>query len=197
LARADSVLEPLLQAAGQRRRWFRPPLLHTGPDSVRRVALDEWLEANRYRMGVVTIDNQEWVYASAYSRAQAAGHLDVARAIAEAYLEHLDESARYYRSRAVRLFGREIPQVLLLHVNQLNADLLPRVLDRLRASGARFISLDSATSDPAYRTPDRYVGPRGLSWLHRWAAGSAGSPAVDEPREARWVAEYAASGVRP
>jgi hypothetical protein len=41
------------------------------------------------------------------------------------------------RSRAV--LGREVPQVLLLHANRLNADHLEALLDRTRARGYRFL----------------------------------------------------------
>jgi hypothetical protein len=33
----------------------------------------------------------------------------------------------------------------------------------------RFITLDRALDDDAYRMKDEYFGPAGITWLHRWA----------------------------
>lgn len=190
--RAHAALELLLQESGQAERWYRPPLLHTGETPAERDALGEWLRSNGYRMGVVTIDNQEWVFAAAYDRARAVGDDSLSSRIVGAYHHHLVESVAYYRRMASAVFGREIPQVLLLHANRLNADHLPDVLAMLRGTGARFVSLAQAASDEAYLEPDRYAGARGLSWLQRWAV-TRGVEIPPEPRQPDWV-EATASG---
>ena len=94
----------------------------------------------------------------------------------------------FYEALSPAVFGREIPQTLLLHANLLNAEHLGRVVAMLEGRGYRFIGLTEALSDPAYLREDTYVGPRGLSWLQRWAMED-GIPVPDEPREAEWVAE--------
>jgi hypothetical protein len=38
----------------------------------------------------------------------------------------------------------------------------------LEQRGYRFVSLDEALADPAYATPDRFVGTAGISWIDRW-----------------------------
>ena len=86
------------------------------------------------------------------------------------------------------VFGREIPQVLLLHANLLNAEHLERVVDMLAARAYAFIGLPKAVSDPAYAREDTYVGPRGLSWIQRWAQQD-GMTIPPEPREAAWVTQ--------
>lgn len=183
---ADRVLAPLLRETGQSARWFRPPQLHAGSTPERRTALTRWLAENRYRMGSVTIDNQEWVFAAAYLTQRARGDSAAMKRIVDGYVAHLLESAAYYRALSRRLFGRDIPQVLLLHANRLNADHLERVLDALEHTSARFVSLADATSDPAYDSPEDYVGPRGLSWLQRWALARGVEPGP-EPREPAWL----------
>jgi hypothetical protein len=35
--------------------------------------------------------------------------------------------------------------------------------------GYKCVDLETALKDDAYRLPDTYVGPAGISWLHRWA----------------------------
>ena len=183
-------LELVLRATGQHVRWFRPPLLHAGAGPERRAALSHWLTSRDYQLGVVTIDNQEWVYAAAYERALAHGDAVLASRIVDGYLAHLQECVVYYRALSRRVFSRDIPQVLLLHANRLNGDHLSAVLALLRASGARFVTLREAVADDAYAAVDDYAGPRGLSWLQRWALAAGVTPAP-EPREADWVAQAA------
>lgn len=188
--RGHEALEPTLVRTRQRGRWYRPPYLHAGADPARLRSLLHWMGRRGYRMGVVTLDNQEWVYARAYDQALAKGDPARAGAIATAYLEHMQASAAYYRALSRTLYDRDIPQVLLIHVNRLNADRLGDLLATYARSGARFISMERATADPVYGQPETYVGERGLSWLQRWALARGIQP-QPEPREAEWVARAA------
>jgi hypothetical protein len=95
---------------------------------------------------------------------------------------------------AVDEFGRPIPQILLAHVNRLNADVLPELLARIARRGYRFVPLETALADPAWATKDLYVGTNGISWLHRFST-ALGKPMRlrDEPDPPPWVLEaYAA-----
>lgn len=184
--RGHDAIEPLLRDSPQQVRWFRPPQLHAGADSSRRQLLLRALQRTGTRMGVVTIDNQEWVYAAAYARTDGPDRLRVA----QAYVRHVMTSARHWRAAARTVFGREMAHVLLLHVNQLNGDYLPVLLDSLRASGATFVTLETATADAAYQSADSYTGSRGLSWIQRWAL-TRGIALPPEPREEPWVVHLA------
>jgi peptidoglycan-N-acetylglucosamine deacetylase len=185
IERAQALID---RAVRTETRWFRPPLLHTGDELAKKRALDAHLAANGYRLAPVTVDNQEWVYAAVYADARARGAETLAERVANAYLEHLAEAMVFYERLSVDVFGRKIPQVLLLHANLLNAEQLDRVLAMLAGRGYRFIGLPDAVADPAYAREDTYVGPRGLSWLQRWALAAAVA-VPEEPREAPWVAE--------
>jgi hypothetical protein len=90
--------------------------------------------------------------------------------------------------RSVEVVGREFPQVLLLHASQLNADTMPALLDMMRRRGYRFVSLDEALRDGAYRLPDEYVGRGGFSWIHRWSITRGMAP-KGEPNEPEWIAQ--------
>ena len=41
----------------------------------------------------------------------------------------------------------------------------------LQSRGYRFVTLAEALEDPAYDTPDNYLGSEGFSCLLRWAQG--------------------------
>jgi len=87
---------------------------------------------------------------------------------------------------SVSLLGREFPQILLIHASQMNADLMPDLLAMFRRRGYAFVSLDHALADPAYRLPDDYAGPNGISWIHRWAK-TKGIKTTPEPDPPDWV----------
>ena len=107
----------------------------------------------------------------------------------------MEAKTAYWERQSKALFGREIPQVLLVHANRLNADHFGRVATMLAGRGYRFVPLPDALQDPAYASADRFTGGGGISWLHRWALTRGGVAAVlpDEPETPPWV--LAAAGV--
>jgi peptidoglycan-N-acetylglucosamine deacetylase len=149
-------------------RYFRYPMLHQGATEERREAAAAELRRLGYANAHVTVDNSEWILGGAYSRALKRGGDPAARrALGERYVQHLAAAVAHFDRLSKEALGRSIPHVLLLHVNALAADHLGEALDALRGQGATFISLDEALADPAYAEPERYVGPKGLSWLYR------------------------------
>ena len=130
-------------------RWFRPPYLRSGGEAGKKRALQQYLRENGYRLAPVTVDNQEWVYAAVYADARTRGDEALASRIVDAYVAHLEECVAYYERLSLELLGREIPQVLLLHANLLNAERLDRVIAMLEGRGYRFIGLPEAVSDPS------------------------------------------------
>ena len=186
--RAHNRLTALLAQHGRRLEYFRHPFLRAGNTAAKQSGLARHLRKKGYTIAAVTIDNQEWVFAEAYAAAKARNDSAVMRRILPAYYAHIDSSFAYYEQLSDRLFNRQIPQVLLLHANEINADHLDEVARVIRARGYRFISLREALADSAYRRPDKYVGRVGPSWLQRWAL-AAGMKFSTEPREPAWLTE--------
>jgi peptidoglycan/xylan/chitin deacetylase (PgdA/CDA1 family) len=187
VGKGAAPVDSLLRLRGRRLVWFRHPFLHAGDTPAKKAGLTRYLEENGWRIAPVTVDNQEWVYAYVYHMALLRGDSALAAGVASAYLDHIDEAFAYFETRSREVLGREIPQVLLLHANRLNADHLEPLLDRIRARGYRFLRLEDAVEDPAYAREDRYLGGRGPSWIERWNA--QGGEAPQGPREHPWVAE--------
>jgi hypothetical protein len=61
-----------------------------------------------------------------------------------------------------------------------------------RRRGYRFVTLSTALADPAYRSPDEYVGRNGFSWIHRWSQSKGMAP-KGEPDPPQWVEKAFAS----
>ena len=193
ILQGERVTRRLAEAREVPWRYFRHPFLHTGRDLETKGGVERFLEEHGYVVAPVTVDNSEWIFARAYDEALDRADPELAGRLGVAYVEYMERMVAYYEHQSRGLFEREIPQVLLLHANALNADHLAPLLDRLEARGYRFVDLESALEDPAYASPDTYTGPGGITWLHRWAI----SRDVDrrlfagEPRTPKWVQEVA------
>ena len=188
IARGEVVSRALARRAGRPFRYFRHPQLHAGRTLAYRRGVEGFLREHGYTIAPVTVDNQEWMYAGAYWIVQDRGDTTLRRRLVADYLRHLDSAFTYSERVSRQLFGREIPLVLLLHANQINADYLDNVFARLKARGYRFETLERVLADSAYGSADTYVGATGPSWLVRWAE-SRGVAIAPEPREDAYVSE--------
>lgn len=188
--RGEVVTRQLLAARGRVPRYFRHPTLNTGADRASRTAAEGFLAARGYQVAPVTIDNDEYLYAAAYDRARARGDRALMERLGADYLRYMAEVFAHYERFARDLLGREPAQVLLLHANWLNADYLESLAAMMTGRGYRFVSLEEALRDDAYRLPDAYIGPRGPSWLERWAV-TRGATAPSQPEVPAWVAAAA------
>ena len=184
--RGERETKRLLAARGRRPHWFRYPTLNTGPSRETREAFERFLGEHGYAVAPVTIDNDEYLYALAYDRARARTDSALMARVSGDYVRYMDETFGFYEALSDSILGREPAQVLLLHANGLNADCLPRLAAMIAGRGYRFISLDEALRDPVYRLPDRYIGPRGPSWLVRWAI-TRGRQLAEPPQVPDWV----------
>ena len=178
----------LLDAAGHELVWFRHPYTHTGPTPEIKAGLDAFLNEHGYRITPFTIEAADYAFAAVYERALMVGDHARADDTMAAYLAHLETRVAFVEALTLETFGRDIPQIMLGHVNRLNADGMPELLRRLRARGYIFVTLDSVFDDEAYDTPDRFVGRYGPSWLHRWrVALNQPSRMAAEPDPPAWV----------
>jgi peptidoglycan/xylan/chitin deacetylase (PgdA/CDA1 family) len=167
-------------------RYLRHPFLHAGPDTATANGLERWLERRDFTVAPVTIDNNEWVYARAYTLALGRNDSAMLGRLVPAYLEHIDQAFAFAESMSVRVVGEEIPQILLLHANELNRDHIRDVLRVIQRRGYRFIPLDQALAHPAYQRRSHYFGPWGISWLLRWSPDST-VWRMDLPAVPDWV----------
>lgn len=150
-------------------RYYRHPYTQTGKTEADREAFEAFLAAHGYTVAPMTVDHDDYLFACVYDHL--ADPRDAARRkmVEDEYDEHLRTSISVFETMSQELFGRQIPQVLLIHVNRLNADTLDRMLTTLEQLGYTFVPLEEALRDEAYRSPARASGRFGPSWLARWA----------------------------
>lgn len=182
VVRGEPIVRAALAARGRTLRHYRHPFLRTGPTPEVKRQLQAFLAGRGYRVAPVTLDNSDYQYAALYTRPAYRDR------VAREYVPYMESIVAFFEARAVEVVGREIPQVLLLHANQLNADMAPALLEMFRRRGYRFVTLDEALADEAYALPDDYAGRGGFSWLHRWSRTKGLKP-KGEPEPPAWVAE--------
>jgi peptidoglycan/xylan/chitin deacetylase (PgdA/CDA1 family) len=189
----EQVTRRLLAARGKQLLFFRHPFLHTGRTLEIKSTLEAFLHSHGYRVAPVTVDNYDYIFAAAYDRAHEEGGALGKQRVADAYASYMDAVLGFYEEQSVKILGREPAQILLLHASALNAATFDRLAASLRGRRYRFISLSEALEDPAYRHRDEYVGPAGMTWLHRWALtdGMKGSTFAGEPAVPRWIEDAA------
>ena len=149
------------------RRYFRYPMLHRGNTFEKLEAVKKYLQRKSYTIVPVTIDNDEWIYNRDFMKAKRNGNIAKAKEIGISYLKHMKEKTAYFERLAHDLLGREVRHILLLHMNQLNAEYLRSLLDWYNDNGWSFITIEKALKDPVYSMKDKYIGNNGISWLKR------------------------------
>lgn len=187
--RGEPVTRQLLAEKAKRLRYFRHPFLNTGRTPAAKREFEKFLAGRGYAVAPVTIDNSEWIFAREYADALAKNDSEKARRVAEGYVPYMESMFDFYEKLSTELFGREIPQVLLVHANQLNGDHFGELIGMMRRRGYTFVPLDDALADPAYRSRDDYVGEVGISWLQRWLV-TRGQPFRKEPEMSAYMRQF-------
>jgi cellulose synthase (UDP-forming) len=169
IMRGEIVTARLMQGKGMPLRYFRHPYLHTGRDLATKREVERFLAERGMQIAPVTLDNEDWMFAAAYSRAAEKGDQAMTRRIASEYVRFTERALRYSEGLSRALFGRNIKHVLLLHANALNADHFGQLAAMLKRRGYSFVPLEDALRDDAYASADTYTGGESLNWLARWA----------------------------
>jgi peptidoglycan/xylan/chitin deacetylase (PgdA/CDA1 family) len=183
VVQGELPLKALLAARGKRLLYFRQPFLHRGPSKEKADSLQAFLLHRGYREAPVTIDNGDWIFATAYYTAYAAADSVQMKKLAGSYIDYMESKLKYYEMQSQRLFGRPMKQILLIHASLLNADTFDALAQMFERNTYAFISLGEALADPAYASADTFFRKGGISWLDRWALtqGKKGEYFKDEP----------------
>jgi peptidoglycan/xylan/chitin deacetylase (PgdA/CDA1 family) len=189
ILRGETFLRPLLAEQDKKPVWFRHPYLRAGRSVEEKAALRAFLDEHGYRIAPVTVDTSDWIWAAAYRKASAANDQATMQKLRAEYVPYMLAKIDYYEKQSIQLLSYNLPHILLMHANEINADTYGELIAGIRKSGYSFISLDEAMRDPAYGHADTYTGRWGTSWIHRWAF-SEGRPKeffAGEPKVAAWV----------
>jgi peptidoglycan/xylan/chitin deacetylase (PgdA/CDA1 family) len=141
--------------------WFRYPYLEEGDTLAKREAVRSYLLDNHYKIAEVNLDFGDYLWNDAYARCAARKDATAITSLHDSYLATADEYITYSRTLSQRLYNRDIPYVLLLHVGAFDAKMLPELIALFRKRGFEFVSLPQAESDPAYSVDSKVGYPGG------------------------------------
>ncbi|MBI3131683.1 MAG: polysaccharide deacetylase family protein [Acidobacteria bacterium] len=138
------------------RPWFRFTFLREGNTPEKREGMRSFLKAQGWRNAYVSLDTSDWRLDERLEQVLTRTPKADLTPIREAYVAHVKQRATAYRDLSRRLLGRDIPQVMLMHHNLLNALFLGDVVAMLRAEGWTFVDPEKAFADPVYQLqPER------------------------------------------
>jgi peptidoglycan-N-acetylglucosamine deacetylase len=186
--RGDVVTRALMSARGQTAKYFRYPNLDNGSTPETTTAFETFLKERGYVVAPVTIECADWMFNDILGYAIEKGDKNLREKAKKEYLEYVDTTFDYLERMTRGLFGRDIPQVLLLHDSEMNSENLDTLLTQIEKRGYRFISLDAALTDPAYATPAKYGGRPGISWPDRRNV-KVGRELNHRPDPPKWVVQ--------
>ncbi len=196
ILKGETVTRRLMQPRQPYQLYFRHPQTHTGDTQAKKETVEAFLEGRGYKVAPHTIDSSDYIFNSGYVQALGRDEATATR-LREAYLDFVIRATEFAERVSPQIFGRDIPQTILLHANDINADSLDDLLKRLEGRGYAFVSLDTAMADPAYRTKDTLVTKFGPTWLWRWMKSQGMSISFSEdPDPPQWVVELSKTAAR-
>lgn len=186
--KGDTIPRLLMAEAGLEPRYFRHPMNHTGKSVEEKAAFEDFMKERGYAIIPFTVEHADYLYNALYEEALRRGDEEEARRLGDAYMAHLAQALDFAEGLSRETFGREIPQIFLAHANTINGRYMEAMLHLFEERGYRFVTVDDALSDPALRTRDDYVGPSGISWIHRWRRTLGKEDRLrDEPDPPKWA----------
>jgi peptidoglycan/xylan/chitin deacetylase (PgdA/CDA1 family) len=188
IVRGDVLMRPMMEERGRKMTWFRYPFLDSGTTPEVHQAIMDFLEQHHYKVAHVTVDYKDYSFAGVFGRLLRAGDTATAERVKQAYLDQIDPGFEHAEKASIEVYGYELPQILLIHCNELNSLTLRESIARMRKRGYTFVTLDEATKDPAYARADSFAGSGG-SWLERTARVMGKKITAPAPRMPQWITD--------
>lgn len=193
ILKGEKITRALTDTYQSQLKFFRHPYLRSGKDQAQTDSLKAFLKENGYIEAPVTIDNEDYLFALAYSRAFSKKDSSLMQKIGQEYLNYMEQKLIYFEAQSQKLFDRNIAQILLIHASYLNANYIDELADIYKKHGYTFASQEEVLKDEAYEEVVTHFGDWGISWLDRWALsrGKRGDFFKDDPRTPEYIAEMA------
>jgi len=178
----EQITKEILAEKNLPLRYFSYPFLNTGKTTDDRNRFENWLSSRGLSSVKYTFDNQEWMYSFAYDVARKDNDINTMKKIRAEYLDYMTKMTTHYEAYSQDLFGRHINQTLELTSSRLVADTADEFFGMLKKHGYRFVPMDEAQAEEAYRTEENFTNVKaGISWFERWTL-TQGKKLRDEPQ---------------
>jgi len=131
--------------------WFRFPFIAEGDNIEKQMGVRVFFAEHGYRIAAVTMSFADYEWNEPYARCAAKHDGKAIAWLEHSYLQAADEDIGYRREMSQKLYGRDIPYVLLMHIGAFDARMLPRLLRLYKSRGFTFVTLEEAEKDPFYK----------------------------------------------
>jgi peptidoglycan/xylan/chitin deacetylase (PgdA/CDA1 family) len=191
IVRGEKTYLPLMDLAHRDSKFYRFPFNHAGDTKERHDAVAAFLKDRGYRTAPCTIETEDWMFASKYVL-MLTRHDDAAAVrLRKEYLAFTAAKIDFFTALDKQVLGYDAPQIMLIHDNPLNADVIDDIIAIFKEKQYRFVTLAEAEADPAYKTPETFITKSGMMWGYRWARER--NVKVDgskEPEPPAWITAY-------
>ena len=187
ITQGELITKSLLEKYDKELTYFRHPQLRTGPTDAYREELSKFLKMRGYTTAPVTIDNDEYIHAFCYAKAKEKNNDELMRKIGADYLKYMEKVFIFYENLSLGFLGYEVPQTLLIHANNLNADYLDELTTMMKNRKYEIITIAEALKDKAYSLPEG-THSRGPSWIQRWMIADGKNPEA-HPSVSKFIEE--------
>jgi peptidoglycan/xylan/chitin deacetylase (PgdA/CDA1 family) len=191
IIRGEVTFAPLMRAVHRKPKFFRFPNNHTGDTREKHDAVAAFLVQHGYRLAPCTIEIEDWMFNAKYFLMRSRHDEAAAARLRADYLAFAAAQIDYFTGLDKQVWGYDAPQIMLLHDNQLNADVIEDLLALFEKRQYRWVTLSQAEADPAYQLPETFITSYGPMWGYRWAKERGVK--VDgslEPDPPKWITEY-------
>ncbi len=191
IVRGEASIVPLMKSAGRKVEFFRFPANHTGDSQEKHDAAASFLAQRGYTLAPCTIETSDWMFNIAYARMLELHDRASAVRLRKDYLNFTAAQIDYFARLNKQVLGYEPPQIMLIHDNQLNADLIDELISLFQSRQYQWVTLREAENDPVYQKPETFITKYGPMWGYRWAREL--NVKVDgslEPDPPEWVTDY-------
>jgi len=144
IKRADQLLRSLPNF----KPFFRFPYLCEGKNATQREAVLQALRTMDYQEGYITVNNYDFAIHYLVNKAIKNGQSVDHEKLRQVYLTILWDCIIFYDQLALKVLGRCVKHVLLLHANDLAAYYIGDLITFIRSKGWKAIPIESAYQDP-------------------------------------------------
>ncbi len=137
IIKGEPILREVLAARGKKLEFLPasiPSSPHGFPTAQIKKEMPDFLDQHGYRVAPVTLDDDDYEFAALYTKPQ------FKERVRAEYVPYMESETEAFERISVQVVGREIPQILLIHASQMNADLMPYILAMFKRRGYTRVS---------------------------------------------------------
>lgn len=133
------------------KKYFRYPQLREGENLEKRNAIRNYLTSKNYLYAPVTIDYKDYFFNSPVARCLDKGKKKELAEIRQLHLEYAKRILQTHIELSEKLYGRQIPQILLIHIGLAQSLWFDDVAKEYEKAGISWQDIDETLQDPVYK----------------------------------------------